>query len=460
MSNVVHIASVCTIVPAIPTRQPCTLWLCNSQIQLLSENYLKQVYYFPEAVDSSPGSFDRLVTSLKVSLSQVLVPYYPIAGRPRIAGLDRPVLECNNQGVEFVVAFANASFHDWGDSMKHCSIEHELNQAQTEITDHENFPQLKVTKFRCGGIALGLVTTHIVTDGSSIFAFFKAWSDIHQGLPPPNPPPSFDSSILRARDPPSIKMPIRDYVAVAPSLAQDHTGKSGEDISPKYHVREFHMSELQLSHLRHEIASGPFSYGSFPTSFEAAAALVWKSITEARDLVDTAIATFVYSGSAKAGKNRRHPPIPDEYCGTSAMTLVLPCPARDLKNKHISLAARLVHDDIRAITHERFQSTIDWMELEGIGGPGRKEIAVNMRAEMAVYSVDLVTFPVYDVDFGWGRPAHFSLVLEPWYGNGVVVFLPTAQGGTRERRIVVMLLEDEMKRLLRSELLAKFATLE
>ncbi|EFJ31487.1 hypothetical protein SELMODRAFT_408128 [Selaginella moellendorffii] len=258
-------------------------------------------------------SLAHTVKGNKIEVKHLLMEPLEHQRKPRVAGLNRPVLECNDQGVEFVVAFANASFHDWSDSMKHCSIEHELNPAQTEITDHKNFPQLKVTKFRCGRIALGLVTTHIVTNGSSIFAFFKAWSDIHQGLPPPNPMPSFDSSILRARDPPSIKMPIRDYVAVPPSLAQDHTGK---DISPKYHNRAFHMSELQLSHLRHEITSGPFSYGSFPRPWQPSSG----NPSVRRGISSTPPSP--HSSTRALPRPARTGGIPDELCGTSAMTRV------------------------------------------------------------------------------------------------------------------------------------------
>ncbi|XP_024524911.1 rosmarinate synthase isoform X3 [Selaginella moellendorffii] len=457
---VVSVESVSTIVPAVPTPQPCTLWLCNFQIQVLAENYLKQVYYYPAALDHV-SSFDSLVASLKDSLSRILVPYYPLAGRPRIAGLDRPILECNDRGIEFVVAFADASFGDWGDSMKQCSIEQELNPAQTAITDPENFPQLKVqvTKFRCGGIALGLVTTHTLLDGSSVFPFLKAWSQLHRGFPPPNPPPSFDSSLLKARDPPCVTVPVRDFVAVTPAIAEE-MGKAAQDFKPSYHVRAFHMNEQQLAELKHEIASGPFAYGSSPTSFEAVSGLVWKCITEARDFDDSVTNTYIYAVSTKVGRNRWQPPMPSEYCGTSSFTLCLPCAVGALKNKHVSHAARLFHEDVRNVGQERIQSTIDWMEETLRKG---HDIGLNVpppSTGMGIYSVNLHSFPVY----------HGSSTIEKWagrphpnsnsYGNGVVVLLPTPQGGMREHRIVVMLLEEQMKRLLQSELFARFTTLD
>ncbi|EFJ34870.1 hypothetical protein SELMODRAFT_405851 [Selaginella moellendorffii] len=412
---VVRVESVSTIVPAV-----------------LAENYLKQVYYYPAALDHI-SSFDSLVASLKDSLSRILVPYYPLAGRPRITGLDRPILDCNDRGIEFVVAFTDASFGDWGNSMKQCSIGQELNPAQTAITDPENFPQLKVqvTKFRCGGIALGLVTSHTLLDGSSVFPFLKAWSELHRGFPPPNPPPSFDSSLLKAWDPPSVTVPVRDFVAVTPAIAEE-MDKAAQDFKPSYHVRAFHMNEQQLAELKHEIASGPFAYGS--------------------SLRPPSRPSRLSSGSAS--------PMPSEYCGTSSFTLCLPCAVGDLKNKHISHTARLFHEDVRNVGQERIQSTIDWME-ETLR-KGHEEEMHNTApltltcTGMGIFSVSLHSFPVYEFEFG-GRPAHFSMVLEPWYGNGVVVLLPMPQGGMRERRIVVMLLVEQMKRLLQSELFARFA---
>ncbi|EFJ34475.1 hypothetical protein SELMODRAFT_405840 [Selaginella moellendorffii] len=388
---VVSVESVSTIVPAVPTPQPCTLWLCNFQIQVLAENYLKQVYYYPAALDHV-SSFDSLVASLKDSLSRILVPYYPLAGRPRIAGLDRPILECNDRGIEFVVAFADASFGDWGDSMKQCSIEQEISPAQTAITDPENFPQLKVQ------VTSYSSRHHTLLDGSSVFPFLKAWSELHRGFPPPNPPPSFDSSLLKARDPPCVTVPVRDFVALIPAIAEE-MGKAAQDFKPSYHVRAFHMNEQQLAELKHDLRQQP-------------------------DLLRGRLGSRL--------EKPWQPPMPSEY----------------------------THEDVRNVGQERIQSTIDWMEETLRKG---HDIGLNVpppSTGMGIYSVNLHSFPVY----------HGSSTIEKWagrphpnsnsYGNGVVVLLPTPQGGMREHRIVVMLLEEQMKRLLQSELFARFTTLD
>ncbi|KAI4310820.1 hypothetical protein MLD38_035771 [Melastoma candidum] len=58
-----------------------------------------------------PGSleFTSVVNTLKVSLSQALVDYYPLAGQVVANSAGEPELLCNNGGLDFVEAFGDLS---------------------------------------------------------------------------------------------------------------------------------------------------------------------------------------------------------------------------------------------------------------------------------------------------------------------------------------------------------------
>ncbi|XP_024539586.1 shikimate O-hydroxycinnamoyltransferase [Selaginella moellendorffii] len=450
MASVVTVLGSWTVKPETPTPQPRTHKLSNLDFHISFENYTKQVYYFP------PSSRDDLVASLRTSLSGVLVPFYVLAGRVRRAEDGHKLeVDCNDAGVSFVEASApDASFSDWK-NMAFCSIEQHLNPSEVAITDPDTAPifKVQVTKFKCGGIALGILTAEVVLDGSSFFAFVNAWSEIHRGLPLSRPP-VFASNIFQARQPPAIILPVRDYYSSP--IYNTHSAKA-TDVTSEYAVKMFEMDPDQVDDLIRDVHSGPYSYGRPPTSFEATSAMIWKAITEARDLQDSIITSYVYAISLK-GKNRWNPPVPASYIGNSIHSPCLTAKAGDIKSRHLSYAARLFHEDILSTTQEHMQSAIDWMEMEL--GRGRK---INLNGDFVsgtgIYSTSLHSFPVYSVDFGWGKTVHYSLVMQPpWYGNGVTVILPSPRGG-RHRRLLISLPAIHMKKLVNHEFFRKYTTL-
>ncbi|EFJ20252.1 BAHD family acyltransferase [Selaginella moellendorffii] len=460
--GVVSMLLVSTVTPATPTLPMNRIHkLSNLDLHVSFDYYTKQVYYFPPPAPIDDPQHEKpieeIASSLKASLSQTLVLFNVFAGRVRENG-PRLEIECNDRGVPFLVATADASFSDWGD-LARCSIEHELNPGETYITNPVDSPLLKfqLTRFNCGGIALGVVTAELIVDGSSYFEFMRCWSQIHKGSSPRDlTPPVFDSSLLKAREPPQITIPVRDYTS-SPKPSTDAMGKSSQEHNASAKptlVKLFEMDPPQVDSLIREIQSGPFGFDT-PSSFEATCAMIWKAMTEARGLPDSTLTTYVYAISLKA-KNRWNPPIPAAYIGNSAHSPCLSASAGEIKSNHVSYVARLFRQDIRTTTPEHIQSAIDWMELEIIRG--RK---INFNCDFVggtgVYSTSLHTFPVYGVDLGMGRPVHYSLVMQPWYGNGVAIVLPTPKGG-RSRRLLVSLPREEMRKLCENELFQKFTT--
>ncbi|EFJ05778.1 hypothetical protein SELMODRAFT_431285 [Selaginella moellendorffii] len=448
----VRSVSVSTVVPQIPTRQPCVLALSNFQSYFSFERYIKQVFYF-----SAPGSsalkqhddqeeeeedqeqkspridnhdeeeFQRLVCSMRESLSRLLVPYYPLAGRMRRRERLTTIqeLHCNDAGVMVVAAMANTALGD----ARQCPIEHEL------------YPEPRVTKFQCGGIAVGVLTCENILDASSSFPFLRAWGEIHRGLALAVAP-SFDSSVLKPRDPPQVNLPVRDYVvAPPPASTVEAMAKSSHDAIPD-RQRLFHIAPDRVRELVAEVQRGRFFSSRDappPSSFEAISAMIWKCVADVKDLDDSESMTYIYALSTK-GPKRWSPEIPSHYCGSSAHIPCLAAPVGEIRKNHISHAAKLLRDDIQSATQERIQSAIDWMELHLRAG--------DLRGRQ---------LPAAKLDFGWGRPRHFSFVLDAEPGSGAAILLPTRDGG-RDRHLAIRLPEKQMKKLLEHQFFLKFAT--
>ena len=69
-----------------------------------------------------------------------------------------------------------------------------------------------MTRFKCGGVCLGMGVHHLVADGTAALHFINTWSDVARGLSV-TVPPFMDRTILRSRNPPD---PTFDHIEYAP----------------------------------------------------------------------------------------------------------------------------------------------------------------------------------------------------------------------------------------------------
>ncbi|XP_042065427.1 rosmarinate synthase-like [Salvia splendens] len=146
-----------------PAKLRSTIWISNLDT-ILPENYLTRthIFYRPTAV---LDFFDAVV--LKAALARTLSEFYPMAGK-----LDRDAkgcieIDCNGEGAAFVEAEAEADLNDLGDFAPYPDF------CLTPKVDYSqgisSFPLLlvQVTRFKCGGVCLGVAMDHQVKDGIS-----------------------------------------------------------------------------------------------------------------------------------------------------------------------------------------------------------------------------------------------------------------------------------------------------
>ena len=115
-----------------------SLWL--SDLDLLYDEG-RGVFLYVYKSNGATSFFNSAL--LKEALAKVLVPYYPIAGRLRHGDVDgRLEINCNEQGVLFIVAESSSVIDDIGDLMTSPELRRLAPQAPDYSAGISSFPLL------------------------------------------------------------------------------------------------------------------------------------------------------------------------------------------------------------------------------------------------------------------------------------------------------------------------------
>ncbi|CAN4096581.1 unnamed protein product [Withania somnifera] len=262
-----------------------------------------------------------------------------------------------------------------------------IPSVDTSADDISSFPLFfcQVTRFKCGGVCLGCGISHILADGVSGIHFINAWSEIARGLSI-SVPPLIDRSLVRARDPP---MPAFEHVEYHPLQTLNKV--------PEYSITamlKITSDQLTLLRTRSEHKG---------STFEVLAAHIWRCMCKARGLDDDQLTKLKINTD---GRPRLVPPLPKEYLGNFVFTALPMAKSGELQSEPLAKTARRIHDVIARMNDEYLRSAIDYLELnsshlsESILWPPfpSPHLRINSWIKM----------PVYDADFGWGKPIHMG----------------------------------------------------
>ncbi|KAL0367699.1 UNVERIFIED_CONTAM: 3'-N-debenzoyl-2'-deoxytaxol N-benzoyltransferase [Sesamum radiatum] len=238
---------------------------------------VETVFFYEAPPNTSTAG---IAGKVKKAVEEVLlVPYYFMAGRLNFSDeTKRLELVCNNAGALFVTAKSRFSLKDLGNlSLPNPSFHHfvlrpgiykTLAQTavftiQASIYDVVWFLNLlinvrtknpcsnQVTRFECGGFALGFTTNHAILDGKSASEMFHNLASISKG----------DDQVLNVRSNPSHIWRARTRAVLGHDRDQDSTVLFAVDIR--------------------DVISPPL-----PSSFIGNAVITGYARAKARDLVD------------------------------------------------------------------------------------------------------------------------------------------------------------------------------
>ncbi|KAG4999866.1 hypothetical protein AAZX31_08G107200 [Glycine max] len=252
-------------------------------------HYLRVVYFF-----DSEAAQDLTIMKIKDGMFTLFNHYFITCGRFRRSDSGRPLIKCNDCGARFIEAKCNKTLDEWL-AMKDWPL-YKLLVSHQVIGPELSFspPVLfQVTKFKCGGISLGLSWAHVLGDPLSASEFINSWGlilknmglkmlfNIPRSIPTPGQPGP-------EKDPVSAKRidPVGDHWIPA-------NNKKMETFS-------FHLTSSQLNYLQAQIWGT--SLDQTPP-FESLCAMIWRCMARIRPGSEPKTVTVCRSNPYKRGNH-------------------------------------------------------------------------------------------------------------------------------------------------------------
>lgn len=243
---------------------------------------------------------------------------------------------------------------------------------------------MQVTRLKCGGFIFALRFNHTMTDGAGLSLFLKSLCELARGLQAPSVSPVWDRHLLTVSASESrVTHTHREYehqvefnaVAAAEPLVSRSFFFSAEDISA---IRRLLPPDLRN------------------TSFEALSSFLWRCRTIALnpDPNTEMRLTCIINSRSKLS----NPPLSPGYYGNVFVIPVAIATARDLMEKPLEFALRLIQETKSSVTEDYVRSVTALMATRGR--------PMFVMAGNYIIS-DLRHFDLGKVDFGpWGKPVY------------------------------------------------------
>ncbi|PIA34355.1 hypothetical protein AQUCO_03800153v1 [Aquilegia coerulea] len=382
-----------TIVQPFEETPKLTLWTSN--VDQLFKVHIPSVYFFKPNGSSNFFNADLL----KGALSKVLVPFYPVAGRLKKDKNGRLEIECNGEGALFVEAYTKSNLADLGDfepSMELMQLIPRLGKGQDIYSSP--FVLLQVTYFNCGGVSLGVAAQHTVVDGIAGTQFINSWARVARGLDV-KIPPSIDRTLLHARQPPTPSFPHTEHQP--PPTVLKTSNQKMETQTSLTAVATFKITGDQINTLKSKCNNelDPIKF----SSYEVLAGHVWRCASKARNLEndqETSVSILV------DGRTRLNPPLPFEYLGNAIFHVTPRTTSGDIVSKPLFHAVRIVHDTLALADDKYLRSALDYLEMQ-------PDLSSLVRGPHTFGCPNLgftswCRLPLYDADFGWGKPVYMG----------------------------------------------------
>ncbi|KAH7515589.1 hypothetical protein FEM48_Zijuj10G0042600 [Ziziphus jujuba var. spinosa] len=379
----------------IKPSSPTSYNLKNFKLSLLDQIQLPiygLIIFFYSADDTETnGSTDHLKSldkysyyskRLKNSLSQTLTSFYPMAGRLNDEAVS---IDCNDEGALFVEA------------KMACNLSEVLTQPDAELLNHflpTNDPKtlelvpgcmalIQLTSFQCGGIAISVCLSHKLTDVSSLVNILHSWSSTARGSCEATLPPSpvfVGDSLLQPRGLPSFM--------------------SRQNFMPppgKLKTKRFVFEASKIANLKAQV--GPIGE-LYPSRVEVVSALILKVAMAASQSLSGSRPSVLFQ--AVDLRRRMKPPLPKNTIGNlfwlvpvvikeSTMDLrTMVCKMKEAVNEFSRIASKFKGEEGFSLISEFFKRRAAFKEMER-------------------YScTSWCKFPLYETDFGFGKPVWVS----------------------------------------------------
>ncbi|CAL5203089.1 unnamed protein product [Lathyrus oleraceus] len=401
-SSAVTILSKCTVFPDKKSSLG-DLKLSVSDLTMICAQYIQKGCLF--TTPSLPSQ--TLIPQLIASLSKTLSLFPPLAGRFVTDSDGYIYISCNDAGADFIHATAThltitdlLSPRDVHAAFKqfipfHCKINYSAHFSPILA--------IQVT-YLADGIFIGFSVSHAVTDGTTVWNFFNTFAEISRGVTQPTRIPDFR----------------RDFILNSKAVLR----LSEDDINPKSKaddsVREriFSFSQEAIQKLKARVNRNRTLPAEI-SSFQSLSALMWQCVTRARKLEGSKRTTVRMAVNIR---NRLEPKLSEYYFGNAIQSIVTFASAGDVIDRDLTWCAEQLNKNIREYNSDVVRRVVEDWEREP------KAVKMGNHDGGIVQIGSSPRFPMYDNDFGWGRP----LAVRSGGGNkfdGKMSAFPGREGG-------------------------------
>uniref|UniRef100_A0A0D9WXB5 Uncharacterized protein n=1 Tax=Leersia perrieri TaxID=77586 RepID=A0A0D9WXB5_9ORYZ len=389
------------ILPARPT--PCEVkMLSDLDDQYAHWHYVPLVEFFRLRRGVNAESQDP-ARAVRAGLAEALVYYYPMAGRLQEVPGGKLAVDCAAQGVVFIKATADdVRLEDFGEPLvpPYPCVEElfcEVGDAAGRAIIGKPLVYVQVTKFKCGGFAIGFHLNHCISDGFGMIQFVRAIIDLARGEARPVVLPVWEREVLMARNPPSIELAYQKFKPLlkSPAAAIDHDVMLSTPLEDMV-SRHFLFGWRELTALRSLL---PAQLAASTSNFELLTAVSWRCRTAALGYGPTDMVRLCFPSNGHGRHGGVGAFVPPGYYGNTQLYPVAVATAGELcHGGTLSLchAVELVRQGKGMVSEEYMRSVVDLMSLLR----GR-----SMTLERVYLVSGITKLGEDEFDFGWAERA-------------------------------------------------------
>ncbi|KAL7209347.1 hypothetical protein ACSBR1_030974 [Camellia fascicularis] len=425
-----------TIKPSNPTPQH----LCQLKFSFLDQiqqpHFVPFIYFYASSNSGlNKATNDRRRSEkLKESLSETLSWFYPLAGRVK----DNLFFDCNDEGVPFFEAQVQSS------------LDHVVGQSNSNSPLNCLFPYpdfddagdlllaVQLNFFDCGGMAIGLCTSHKIADALSIVMFMKFWAAISCGDHSNLVYPQFGSANIF---PPTLNPNTNHHKHGVGTTKNKITAKSFVFSDSAISTLKAKYTPTTPTATTTTVTANNKTIHNNPTRVEALSTFIWcryKAATRGEAVCGEGIRYPVIQGVNL--RTRLNLPLPNSYYGNfSRFAIAILAPSALEKGAIGEDRGTLVtqmRDGIRKVNSDYVRKLQEGGDCGMRGLNSKKEKDGNKggggggggdgEAVFTFVFSSLARFPLYETNFGWGRPVWVTMGVVNL--DNLVAFLPTKSG--------------------------------
>ncbi|KAJ8420862.1 hypothetical protein Cgig2_006791 [Carnegiea gigantea] len=325
-------------------------------LAMLSSHYIQKGLLFAKPKNNSNYSTDKLLESLKESLSLTLFHFHPLAG----------------PGVGFIHATLDVTISDI------------VSSANVPLVVRSFFDHDRAVTELLDGVFIGCSMNHVLGDGTSYWHFWNVWTEIH---------------IANGKDISVSRLPVHQRwfpdgygpVALLPFTRPDQFVTIYEE-SSELRERFFHFSSKSIARLKAN--ANEESNTAKISSFQALSAFVWRAIVRANQLPHDQITNCRL---AVNNRSRLDPPLSQDYFGNALNAVKATTTAGQLLEQTLGWVALMLHQAVINHTDKVVRDFVKgWLESPFV-------YPITMFDPNSVMIGGSPRFDMYGNEFGLGK---------------------------------------------------------